>query len=76
MDGIGGYACYGLIENCSENVERPGMPICLAEDVTLKRDVAKDEKIFTDEVSYDPDAFQFKLFSKALERSSSRPSQV
>lgn len=76
LDGIGGYACYGLIENCSENVERPGMPICLAEDVTLKRDVAKDEKIFMDEVSYDPDAFQFKLFSKALERSSSRPSQA
>ena len=76
LDGIGGYACYGLIENCSENVERPGMPICLAEDVTLKRDVAKDEKIFMDEVSYDPDAFQFKLFSKALERSNSRPSQA
>lgn len=45
LDGIGGYTCYGLIENCAQNEEHPGLPICLTEDVILKRDVAKDEKI-------------------------------
>ena len=37
LDGLGGYACYGLIENCSENKMKAGLPICLAEDVVLKR---------------------------------------
>lgn len=44
LDGLGGYACYGLIENCKDNQERPGFPICLAEDVTVTRDIMKDEK--------------------------------
>jgi predicted homoserine dehydrogenase-like protein len=76
LDGMGGYTCYGLVENCVENGERPGIPICLADNVTLKRDVAKDEKIFMDDVSYDPDEAQFKLFSKALEESNRRLSQI
>jgi len=76
LDGMGGYACYGLIENCAENDERPGLPICLADNVTLNRDVAKDEKIFMDDVSYDPDEAQFKLFFKALEESNRRLSQI
>jgi predicted homoserine dehydrogenase-like protein len=45
LDGPGGYACYGLIENCDHNEADLGLPICLTEDVTLKRDVRKDEKI-------------------------------
>ena len=72
LDGIGGYTCYGLIENCAENEDYPGLPICLAEDVTLKRDVAKDEKILMADVNYDPDRFDFQLYFKALEKSNSR----
>ena len=26
LDGIGGYSCYGLIENLSDNLEAPGSP--------------------------------------------------
>ncbi len=69
LDGIGGYACYGLTENCAQNDDRPGLPICLAEDVTLKRDVARDERILMTDVSYDPDRFDFRLHAKALEQS-------
>jgi predicted homoserine dehydrogenase-like protein len=69
LDGIGGYTCYGLIENCTENKERPGLPICLADDVTLNRDVLKDEKIFLTDVYYDSHRFDFQLFFKAMKDS-------
>lgn len=76
LDGIGGYTCYGLIENCSENDDHPGIPICLAQSVILKRNVAKDEKIFTEDVIYDPADFQFKLYLKAVEQSKTRLNRV
>ncbi|MFC1548038.1 homoserine dehydrogenase [Candidatus Neomarinimicrobiota bacterium] len=69
LDGVGGYTCYGLIENCADNLESPGLPICLADGVTLKRDVNRDEKILMTDVSYDPQSFEFDLFSKAQEHS-------
>ncbi len=69
LDGIGGYTCYGLIENCSEHQDHPGVPICLAEDVTLSRDVAKDEKIFMEDIAYDRDRLDYRLFSMAAEQS-------
>jgi len=72
LDGIGGYTCYGLIENCSQDDDSPGLPICLAEDVTLKHDVRKDERICVDDVSYDPSRFDFILYAKAKEQSSRR----
>lgn len=67
LDGMGGYAAYGLIENCDDNAINPGIPICLAENVTLKVDVAKDEKILLSDVVYDPEDFAFKLHLKAVE---------
>lgn len=69
LDGLGGYTCYGLIENCSDNRERPGVPICLAEDVAVKRDIAKDEKIYMDDIEYNPEQYSFKLYSMAVEKS-------
>jgi len=66
LDGIGGYACYGLIENCRPEGMPSGLPICLAEDVTLRRDIAKDEKILMSDVTYDPGRFDFEMYSKAL----------
>lgn len=67
LDGIGGYTCYGLIENCIQNYDHPGLPICLAEEVILKRDVAKDEKIFMTDINYDPNRFDFETYFHALE---------
>jgi predicted homoserine dehydrogenase-like protein len=62
LDGIGGYTCYGLIENCSESPERAGLPICLAEDVALNRDIAKDQRIFMDDIVYDPGRLDYSLY--------------
>ncbi len=63
LDGIGGYACYGLIENCGE--QHPGLPICLAEGVTLTRAVAKDAPILLEDVTREAAGFEFELFRQA-----------
>jgi len=53
LDGIGGYCTYGLIENTIDNQIQPGLPICLAEDVTINRDILKDEKIFLEDINFE-----------------------
>jgi predicted homoserine dehydrogenase-like protein len=69
LDGIGGYTCYGLIENCPEPGFHDGLPVCLAENVTLRRDMTKDEAILMADVSYDPQRLDFALYFKAVEES-------
>lgn len=68
LDGIGGYNCYGLIENCTDE-NNSALPVCLAEDLVLKYDRAKDEKIYLSDVSYDSKRFDFVAYSKAEEQS-------
>jgi predicted homoserine dehydrogenase-like protein len=66
LDGIGGYTCYGLIENCPQGGLPAGLPICLADKVALKRDVGKDEIIMMEDVLFEPSRPDFELYSKAL----------
>lgn len=66
LDGLGGYACYGLIENVESPDAIKGAPICLAEGISLKRDVSQDERITLDDLNYDPNAPQFQLYAEAL----------
>lgn len=65
LDGIGGYNCYGLVENCNDQGDLSGIPICLADQVFLKRDIKKDQKIFLNDVLFDFDRLDFKLFALA-----------
>lgn len=65
LDGIGGFACYGLIENI-DTLRPAGLPICLAEGVTLKRDIAPDGRILLEDVEVDPHRPDFDLYAKAL----------
>lgn len=69
LDGIGGYTCYGKIENCADNGLHTGIPICLAHDVVLKRPTAKDERVLMRDIEYDPERSDFRLFQKALQAS-------
>jgi predicted homoserine dehydrogenase-like protein len=69
LDGVGGYTCYGLIENCVDNIESPGLPICLADGIALKRAIRRDEKILLADVNYDSSAMEFELFARAQEYS-------
>ncbi len=66
VDGMGGYAAYGLIENIAPGDPRPGLPICIADGLRLRRDVRKDEKIYLDDVDHDVDSYDFDLYRRAL----------
>jgi predicted homoserine dehydrogenase-like protein len=71
LDGIGGFSCYGKIENCEENRTKPGLPVCLIEKVAAKRDIKKDEKIFFEDVKIPGGSDNFELFDEAVARSES-----
>jgi len=70
LDGIGGYACYGLIENCSDNdpgsPKGSGLPICLADDVVLGRDISRDQKILMSDVVTDSSRLDYELYLLAM----------
>ena len=70
LDGLGGFGSYGLIENCTDNKAKAGLPSCLAENVSLKRDIRKDEKIYLEDIEYDANSDGFALFSKSLQAQS------
>lgn len=53
LDGIGGEACYGLIENCTPGELPAGLPICLAEGLRVRRDVPIDEPLAIADVEVD-----------------------
>lgn len=50
VDGMGGYAAYGLIDNLDGGGGHVGLPILLADDVPLRRSIRKDEPILFDDV--------------------------
>ena len=59
LDGLGGFACYGLIENSRDAVV-PGLPVCLADNRSLKVGIKKDQRINLSDVdsqSHDSSAF-------------------
>jgi len=64
LDGIGGFACYGLVENCGER-HTPGLPICLAEGLRLKRAVKQDERLAADDVAWPDDHPGLALYREA-----------
>ena len=69
LDGVGGYATYGMIEDCGPDVENPGLPVFLAEDVVLNRSVKKDEKIMFADIDYDATRYDFVTYQKTVEAS-------
>jgi predicted homoserine dehydrogenase-like protein len=45
LDGVGGFTCYGTIENATVSLRDDLLPIGLAEGCGLKRDVLKDQAV-------------------------------
>lgn len=66
LDGMGGFNSYGLIENLDTNLNNHGLPILLNDNLKLKRDIAKDERIALEDVEFDPNDKAFKLYFQAL----------
>jgi predicted homoserine dehydrogenase-like protein len=73
LDGTGGFQSYGLIENL-EDAAKPGLPILLSENLKLKRDIGKDQRITLEDVEFNGDDLTFSLFFQALEMSKLRRS--
>jgi len=69
LDGIGGYTCYGMIENASGPALNTGLPICLADGARLKRDMSKDEKITLDNVECNQSGDAWRLYDLAMQHS-------
>jgi predicted homoserine dehydrogenase-like protein len=44
IDGAGGFAAYGLIENRGETPD-PGFPICVSHEARACRAIGRDERI-------------------------------
>ena len=65
LDGMGGFASYGLIENLQDQKE-VGVPICLANNIKVQRDIKKDERINMKDVVIDPNELSFSLYFEAL----------
>lgn len=68
LDGIGGFCCYGMIEQVPEN-GGDGLPICLAEGMSLKRDIPKNSRVLWEYVDIDGKRPDMIMFSKAQEAS-------
>jgi predicted homoserine dehydrogenase-like protein len=45
LDGIGGFTCYGMIENYDLSAAQNMLPMGLSEGCRLNSDIAKDEVI-------------------------------
>jgi predicted homoserine dehydrogenase-like protein len=67
LDGLGGYALYGQIESLAHDSTAPGLPLCLAEDVVLRRPVPKGQKVLLTDVTVPTERIDFKLYATALQ---------
>jgi predicted homoserine dehydrogenase-like protein len=65
LDGHGGHACYGLIENMEDNLASPGLPILISDNLKLTRDVLKDERIKLSDVEFASADKRFTLYFEA-----------
>ena len=66
LDGMGGFNSYGLVENLADVESDPGLPILLNDNLKLKRDIRKDQRISLQDVEYDAQEKAFQLYFQAL----------
>jgi predicted homoserine dehydrogenase-like protein len=51
LDGMGGFACYGLVDTYENSLAANSLPMSLSVGCRLKRDIRKDEAVsYTDVV--------------------------
>ncbi|GAH54441.1 unnamed protein product [marine sediment metagenome] len=61
LDGMGGFTCYGVIENSNVCQAQNMLPIGLSEGCHLKQDIRKDQEITYDDVGLPKDRLCDKL---------------
>jgi predicted homoserine dehydrogenase-like protein len=68
LDGMGGFNSYGLIENLDATQSTPGLPILLNDNLKIKRDIAKDQRIGLEDVEFDVNDRAFQMYFQALDK--------
>ncbi len=68
LDGMGGFNSYGLIENLADDQINAGLPILLNDNLRLKKDIFKDQRIGLEDVDFNPNDKAFNLYFQALGR--------
>ncbi|WKN32611.1 Gfo/Idh/MocA family oxidoreductase [Porifericola rhodea] len=76
LDGYGGYLSYGVCENYDVAREENLLPIGLAEDVVLKRNVPKDKAVTFDDIVYPEDRLVYRLYEDQLKMFLPTPARV
>jgi predicted homoserine dehydrogenase-like protein len=66
LDGMGGFNSYGLIENLSDDQNNPGLPILLNDNLRIKKDIGKDQRIGLNDVEFNPNDKAFRLYFQSL----------
>ena len=61
LDGVGGFACYGLVERYEICRRENTLPIAVSLDCRMKRDIAKDQPITYDDVDLPADRLVDRL---------------
>lgn len=72
LDGEGGYCVWGRQVPASRSLAMGGLPLGLASQVTLKRDLAEGELLSWDDVAYDPDDHAVRV-RREMEAAFGRP---
>ena len=68
LDGVGGFCCYGLIENTATARALDALPIALSEDCVLRRPVAKDGVITAADVQWPAERPSDVLWTEQMRR--------
>jgi predicted homoserine dehydrogenase-like protein len=68
LDGMGGFACYGLVERYEVCAREDYLPMAISLDCRLKTDVAKDQPIHYSQVELPRDRLCDKLRAEQKQR--------
>jgi predicted homoserine dehydrogenase-like protein len=61
LDGIGGFTCYGMIENADVSMNNRYLPMGLSDGCRVKREILKDQEITYEDVELPKDRLSDKL---------------
>ncbi|MDQ3097975.1 MAG: Gfo/Idh/MocA family oxidoreductase [Chloroflexota bacterium] len=68
LDGVGGFTCYGVIENTADARRGDLLPMGLTDGCVLVRDVAKDEALTFADVRLPADRLCDRLWHEQVDR--------
>ena len=68
LDGVGGFTCYGVIENAGVTRRENLLPMGLTDGCVLVRDVPKDQPLTFSDVDLPPDRLCDRLWREQVER--------